>query len=45
MGLLTPDATFADMAKATTESAALLYGANSAEQHAVQAAWKVVGVT
>ena len=45
LGLLTPNATFADMAKATTESAALLYGADSAEQHAVRAAWKVVGVT
>jgi Zn-dependent metalloprotease len=42
---LTPNATFADMAKATTDAAALLYGADSAEQHAVQAAWKVVGVT
>jgi Zn-dependent metalloprotease len=45
LGLLTANATFADMAKATTESAGLLYGADSAEQHAVQAAWKVVGVT
>ncbi|SDF50208.1 MULTISPECIES: M4 family metallopeptidase [unclassified Duganella] len=45
LGLLTPNATFADMANATTESAALLYGADSAEQHAIQAAWKVVGVT
>jgi Zn-dependent metalloprotease len=44
LSLLTPNATFADMAKATSESAALLYGTNSAEQHAVQAAWKVVGV-
>jgi len=45
LSLLTPNATFADMAKATSESAALLYGKDSAEQHAVQAAWKVVGVT
>jgi Zn-dependent metalloprotease len=44
MSLLTSNATFADMAKATSESAALLYGADSAEQRAVQAAWKVVGV-
>jgi Zn-dependent metalloprotease len=42
--LLTANATFADMAKATAQAAALLYGADSAEQHAVQAAWKVVGV-
>ncbi|MTV39703.1 M4 family metallopeptidase [Duganella radicis] len=45
LSLLTPNATFADMATATSESAALLYGADSAEQHAVQAAWKVVGVS
>jgi Zn-dependent metalloprotease len=44
LSLLTPNATFADMAKATAQSAALLYGADSPEQHAVQAAWKVVGV-
>lgn len=44
LSLLTPRATFADMAKATTQAATLLYGADSAEQHAVQAAWKVVGV-
>lgn len=44
LSLLTPNATFADMAKATSDAAALLYGANSAEQHAIQAAWKVVGV-
>jgi Zn-dependent metalloprotease len=44
LALLTPNATFADMAKATAESAALLYGADSPEQHAVLAAWKVVGV-
>jgi Zn-dependent metalloprotease len=44
MALLTPNATFADMAKATSQSAALLYGADSPEQHAVLAAWKVVGV-
>ena len=45
LSLLTPNATFADMAKATTQAAALLYGADSAEQHAIQAAWKVVGVS
>ncbi|HEX8406158.1 MAG TPA: M4 family metallopeptidase [Duganella sp.] len=44
MALLTSDATFADMAKATMQSAELLYGADSKEQHAVQAAWKLVGV-
>lgn len=44
LSLLTPNATFADMAKASMQAAALLYGADSAEQHAVQAAWKVVGV-
>jgi Zn-dependent metalloprotease len=44
LSLLTPRATFADMAKATTQAATLLYGADSAEEHAVQAAWKVVGV-
>jgi Zn-dependent metalloprotease len=44
LSLLTPRATFADMAKATTQAATLLYGTDSAEQHAVQAAWKVVGV-
>ncbi|NGZ85563.1 M4 family metallopeptidase [Duganella aceris] len=44
LSLLTPNATFADMAKATTQAAVLLYGDKSAEQHAVQAAWKVVGV-
>ncbi len=44
LSLLTANATFADMAKATAQAAALLYGADSAEQHAVQAAWKVVGV-
>ena len=42
--LLTPNATFADMAKATTQAATLLYGDGSAEVNAVQAAWKVVGV-
>ncbi|MYM81538.1 peptidase M4 family protein [Duganella sp. FT50W] len=45
LGLLTPNATFADMARATAESAALLYGAGSPERRAVQAAWKLVGVT
>jgi len=44
LGLLTPNASFADMAKATSQAAVLLYGADSPEQHAVQAAWKVVGV-
>ncbi|MGV7209870.1 M4 family metallopeptidase [Oxalobacteraceae bacterium A2-2] len=42
--LVTSTATFAEFAQATSDAAALLYGANSAEQHAVQAAWKVVGV-
>jgi len=42
--LLTPNATFADMAKATMQAATLLYGDGSAEVNAVQAAWKVVGV-
>lgn len=45
LSLLTPNATFADMAKATAQSAVLLYGGDSPEQHAVLAAWKVVGVT
>ncbi|SHM26421.1 Thermolysin metallopeptidase, catalytic domain [Duganella sacchari] len=45
LSLLTSNATFADMAKATAQAAVLLYGADSAEEHAVQAAWKVVGVT
>ncbi|GJI94761.1 metalloprotease [Duganella caerulea] len=44
LGLLTPNASFSDMAKATSQAAVLLYGADSPEQHAVQAAWKVVGV-
>ena len=44
LALLTSNATFADMAKATMQSAELLYGADSKEQHAVQAAWKLVGV-
>jgi Zn-dependent metalloprotease len=44
LSLLTPNATFADMAKATAQSAVLLYGEDSPEQHAVLAAWKVVGV-
>jgi Zn-dependent metalloprotease len=44
LALLKSDATFADMAQATAQAAELLYGADSAEQHAVRAAWKVVGV-
>jgi len=44
LSLLTPGATFADMAKATSQAATLLYGADTPEQHAVLAAWKVVGV-
>ena len=42
--LLTPKATFADMAQATMQAAQLLYGADSAEQRAVQTAWQTVGV-
>ena len=45
LSLLTSNATFADMARATTQSAELLYGPDSKEQHAVQAAWKLVGVS
>ena len=44
LSLLTPSATFAEMAGATTQAAALLYGAAGAEEHAVRAAWKIVGV-
>ncbi|MBA5637823.1 M4 family metallopeptidase [Duganella sp. LX20W] len=42
--LLTSNATFADAAQATMQAAALLFGANSPEQQAVQTAWKEVGV-
>ena len=42
--LLTSNATFADMANATLQAAAILFGANSSEQQAVQTAWKEVGV-
>jgi len=42
--LLTSGATFADMAGATVHAAAILYGEGSAEQQAVQAAWKEVSV-
>nr|WP_315391975.1 M4 family metallopeptidase [uncultured Duganella sp.] len=42
--LLNSDATFADMAKATMQAAELLYGPESKEKAAVQAAWKLVGV-
>ena len=44
LSLLTPNASFADMASATAQTAILLYGADSPEQKAVRAAWKVVGV-
>jgi Zn-dependent metalloprotease len=44
MPLLTPNATFADMAHATIQAAAILFGANSSEQQAVKVAWKEVGV-
>ncbi|MBP1203794.1 Zn-dependent metalloprotease [Duganella sp. 1411] len=44
LALLTSNATFADMAKATMQSAELLYGAGSTEQQAVRDAWTKVGV-
>ncbi|KQQ39931.1 peptidase M4 [Duganella sp. Leaf126] len=44
LALLTPTATFADMARATGRSAARLYGAGSSVQRAVQSAWQLVGV-
>lgn len=44
LSLLTPTATFAEMAEATAQAAVLLYGADGAEERAVHAAWKVVGV-
>ncbi|HEX7984148.1 MAG TPA: M4 family metallopeptidase [Duganella sp.] len=44
LALLTSNATFADMANATMQSAELLYGAGSAEQKAVRDAWTKVGV-
>ena len=44
LALLTPGATFADMARATAQAAAMLYGDDSAEQRAVRAAWQLVGV-
>lgn len=44
LGLLTPNASFADMARATAQAAVLLYGADTAEQYAVQRAWQLVGV-
>jgi len=44
LALLTPDATFADMARATVQTAARLYGADSSAQRAVQAAWQVAGI-
>ena len=44
LSLLTPNATFADAAQATMQAAAILYGAQSHEQQAVQVAWKEVGV-
>lgn len=45
LSLLTPTATFAEMADATAQAAVLLYGADGAEERAVRAAWKAVGVT
>jgi len=44
LGLLTPTASFADMARATAQAAVLLYGNDTAEQYAVQRAWQLVGV-
>jgi Zn-dependent metalloprotease len=44
LSLLTPEATFADAAKATVQAAELLYGVGSAEATAVQGAWREVGV-
>ncbi|HEU4846236.1 MAG TPA: M4 family metallopeptidase [Burkholderiaceae bacterium] len=44
LSLLSSTATFAEAAQATTQAAVMLYGANSAEQQAVQSAWKEVGV-
>ncbi len=44
MPMLHSDATFSDMAGATIAAAAMLYGANSAEQQAVKMAWQEVGV-
>jgi Zn-dependent metalloprotease len=44
LSLLTPTATFAEMAEATTQAAVLLYGADGAEERAVRAAWRAVGV-
>ena len=44
LGLLTPTATFADMARATAQAAATLHGIDSVEQRAVRAAWQLVGV-
>lgn len=44
LALLTPTATFADMARATAQAAATLHGVDSAEQRAVRAAWQLVGV-
>jgi Zn-dependent metalloprotease len=41
---LTPRARFQDCADATWESAGHLFGAGSAPQHAVLAAWKAVGI-
>jgi len=41
---LRPNSNFADAANATIKSATDLFGANSAEKKAVQAAWKTVGV-
>jgi Zn-dependent metalloprotease len=45
IALLHAKSTFADAAKATSETAARLYGAASKEQHAVRAAWEKVGVS
>jgi Zn-dependent metalloprotease len=42
--LLHPDATFLDAANATVKAAQMLFGVNSSEAGAVQAAWREVGV-
>ncbi|HUR90086.1 MAG TPA: M4 family metallopeptidase [Ramlibacter sp.] len=44
VGQLHSKSTFADAAKATSETAARLFGRASKEQHAVQSAWAKVGV-
>jgi len=45
LALLTPNASFAEMARATEQAALLLYGIDSLEQRTVRSAWQLVGVT